>query len=82
MAPSSPEVRGHGELDISPSETPGPLAPLAVSPRAAAQLASVSVPTMYSMLLDGRVRSVKVGARRLVSVRSLRTFIDGEEGQP
>jgi excisionase family DNA binding protein len=61
------------------TETPGPLAPLAVSPREAAVLVGVSVPTLYGMLHAGNVHSVTVGRRRLVSVRSLRAFVDGEE---
>ena len=59
------------------TETPGP-SPLAVNPREAARLASVSVPTLYQLLHKGSVHSVKVGTRRLVSVRSLQAFIDGE----
>ena len=60
------------------TETPGALSPLAVSPRQAAVLVGVSVPTLYSMLHDGRVHSIVAGRRRLVSVASLRALIDGE----
>ncbi len=60
------------------TETPEALSPLAVSPRQAAVLVGVSVPTLYGMLHDGRVHSVVAGRRRLVSVASLRALIDGE----
>lgn len=56
--------------DISPD-------PIAVSPREAAKLLGVSVPTMYEILMSGQVRSVKAGTRRLVSVASLRAYVDG-----
>lgn len=49
---------------------------LAVSPREAARLLGVSVPTIYELLGSGRVHSVKVGTRRLVSVAALRAFVD------
>lgn len=52
--------------------------PLAVSPREAARLVGLSPPSFYGLLHAGRIHSVKVGARRLVSVASLRAFIDGE----
>lgn len=54
-----------------------PTEPIATSPREAARLLGVSVPTMYELLMSGRVRSIKVGNRRLVSVASLREFVDG-----
>ncbi len=60
------------------TETPEALSPLAVSPRQAARLLQVSVPTMYGLLHTGRVHSVVAGRRRLVSVASLRALIDGE----
>ncbi len=55
---------------------------IAVSPREAARLLSVSVPTMYELLNSGRVPSVKVGHRRLVSVAGLHALVNpgGDSG--
>lgn len=47
---------------------------IAVSPREAAQLLGVSVPTIYSLLNSGELASRKVGARRLIAVDELRHF--------
>ncbi|HTV11391.1 MAG TPA: helix-turn-helix domain-containing protein [Acidimicrobiales bacterium] len=59
------------------TDDPGPDA-IACSVARAAGLLEVSRPTMYQLLMSGKVHSVKVGARRLVSVASLRAFVDGE----
>lgn len=52
-----------------------PIEKIAVSPREAARLLSVSVPTFYELLNSGRIPSVKVGARRLISVAALHEFM-------
>jgi excisionase family DNA binding protein len=51
---------------------------IACSPAEGARRIGVSKPTMYGLLMSGKVRSVKVGSRRLVSIASLRAFIDGD----
>lgn len=51
---------------------------IAVSPREAAELLGVSVPTMYELLNSGRVPSVKVGARRLIATSALRALVEPE----
>ena len=65
-------------------ETKPPTIPLpdrlAVSPREAAQLLGVSVPTIYELLSAGRIPSTKVGARRLISTAALRALLDPNGG--
>lgn len=53
---------------------------LAVSPRQAAQLLGVSVPTIYELLNSGRLPSVKVGARRLIATSQLRAIVEPAAG--
>lgn len=48
---------------------------IAVSPREAARRLGVSVPTFYTLLNNGTIPSVKVGARRLISVKALHRFM-------
>jgi excisionase family DNA binding protein len=54
-------------------------APLSVSVDEAARLIGVGRSTMFSLLDSGVIRSVKVGARRLVPRRALDEFL-GERG--
>lgn len=51
---------------------------IAVSPREAARLLQMSVPLLYGLLNSGRLPSVKVGSRRLISVRALHQFMGDE----
>jgi excisionase family DNA binding protein len=55
-------------------ERPSP-APLSVSVDEAARLIGVGRSTMFSLLEEGHIRSVKVGARRLVPRRALEEFL-------
>lgn len=49
--------------------------PLAVSPAKAAELLGLSKPSVYVLLNSDRLPSVKVGARRLISVEALHDFL-------
>ncbi|MHB1739149.1 MAG: excisionase family DNA-binding protein [Actinomycetes bacterium] len=60
-------------------ETPGPApAPLAVSPRKAAGYLDVGHDAIYQLLRQGRLRSVKLGRRRLIPVAELQRFLADE----
>lgn len=63
-----------GAVDEAPKDAGVP-GRIAVSPREAARLLGVSVPTVYTLLNAGHIPSVKCGARRLISVRALHQFI-------
>lgn len=52
-----------------------PLSPLAVSPRAAAQQLGVGHDAIYTLLYQGRIRSVKLGRRRLIPISELERFL-------
>lgn len=56
-------------------------APLSVSVDEAARLIGVGRSTMFALLDSGEIRSVKVGARRLVPRRALEEFVS-ERGVP
>jgi excisionase family DNA binding protein len=53
-------------------------APLAVSPRGAARYLGVGHDLVYTLVYQGRLRSVKVGRRRLIAVAELRRFLQEE----
>ena len=54
------------------------LFPLAVSPRKAAQYLDVGHDAIYTLLNQGRIRSVKLGRRRLIPVVELERFLADE----
>jgi excisionase family DNA binding protein len=54
------------------------LPPLAVSPRRAAQYLDVGHDAIYTLLNQGRIRSVKLGRRRLIPVVELERFLADE----
>jgi excisionase family DNA binding protein len=49
--------------------------PLAVSPAVAARLAGLGRTTIYAALTAGELKSLKVGARRLILVETLRAWL-------
>jgi excisionase family DNA binding protein len=54
------------------------LVPLAVSPRRAAAYLGVGHDAVYRLLNEGRLRSVKLGRRRLIPVSELERFLEAE----
>jgi len=48
-----------------------------VSIQEAAKMLGISRPHFYPLIKEGKVRTVKNGRRTLVSVQSLRDFVDG-----
>ncbi len=55
-----------------------PREPLAVSPRKAARYLDVGHDAIYQLIGQGRIRSVKLGRRRLIPVSELQRFLDEE----
>ena len=51
---------------------------IGVSIQEAAKMLGISKPHFYPLVKEGKVRTVKVGRRTLVSVQSLRDFVDGK----
>jgi excisionase family DNA binding protein len=47
-----------------------------------AESLGVSVPKVLTLIKERQVRTVRVGKRIVVSVRSLRNFVDGKTGKP
>lgn len=61
------------------AEISGPVAvPLAVSPRKAAAYLDVGHDAIYQLLRQGRLRSVKLGRRRLIPISELERFLTDE----
>jgi excisionase family DNA binding protein len=59
-----------------------PLQPLAVSPRRAARCLDVGHDAIYQLLGQGRLRSVKLGRRRLIPMSELERFLAEELRDP
>jgi excisionase family DNA binding protein len=49
----------------------------ALSIREAARSCGLSLATLYRLLKDGKLRTIKVGARRLVPVAAIDALLDG-----
>jgi excisionase family DNA binding protein len=52
--------------------------PIGVSIPQAAKMLGVSKKTFYPLIREGKVRTIKIGRRVLVSVQSLHEFVDGK----
>lgn len=52
---------------------------LAVSPNEAARLCSIGRTTLYAALSSGELKSVKIGARRLITLDALRDWLKRNE---
>jgi excisionase family DNA binding protein len=52
---------------------------IAVSIQDAAKMLSISKPHFLPLIKEGKIRTVQIGRRILVSVQSLRDFVDGKE---
>ena len=55
---------------------------IAVSPSEAARLCGIGRTTLYSALSSGKLRSVKIGTRRLITVEALHDWLMQNETQP
>ena len=58
------------------------IAPIGVSIPQAAKLLNVGKPLMSHLVKTGKIRAVKLGKRVVVSVQSLREFVDGKKEPP
>lgn len=50
--------------------------PIAVSPDEAARLSGVGRTTLYAALSSGKLKSMKIGTRRLISIDAIRAWLD------
>ena len=55
---------------------------ISVSIQEAAKMLSISKPHFLPLVKEGKIRTVKIGRRILVSVQSLHEFIDGKKEPP
>ncbi|WP_298454848.1 helix-turn-helix domain-containing protein [uncultured Cellulomonas sp.] len=62
-------------MDRSTAATGVPVAPVVYRVEEAAQALRVSRDTMYELIRSGRLRTIKVGSRRLVPVLALDEFV-------
>ena len=54
---------------------------IGVSVEVASIMLGLSVRSVWVLIKDGRIRHVKFGTRCIVSVQSIREFVDGKETQ-
>lgn len=66
------------EREKEPGGHDDKLAPFAVSVEEAERLSDIGRTKLYELIQKGRIKSRKVGRRRLVLVRSLRDFLESE----
>jgi excisionase family DNA binding protein len=52
---------------------------MSVSIPEAAKIIGVGKPLMLRLIKEGKIRTIKIGKRVVVSIQSLRHFIDGEK---
>ena len=52
--------------------------PIAVHIDEAVRLSGIGRTSLYTLITDGRIRTVRLGRRRLVLVESLREFLEGQ----
>jgi excisionase family DNA binding protein len=64
--------------ETSPVGPKGAVQPLAVSPRKAAAYLDVGHDAIYQLIGQGRLRSVKLGRRRLIPLAELERFLADE----
>ena len=50
---------------------------IGVSVQEAAKMLGISKPLFYPLIKEEKIRTIKIGRRTLVSVQSLRNFVDG-----
>ena len=53
--------------------------PLVISVEEAAEVLGVGRDLIYQLISSGRLRSLKIGSRRKISVKALNDFVDQEE---
>ena len=67
-----------GKTPVQPeSKRKEEIPPIGVSILQAAKMLGVSKKTFYPLIREGKVRTVNIGRRVLVSVQSLHEFVDG-----
>ena len=54
---------------------------IGVSIQEAAKMLGISKPHFLPLVSEGKIRTVRIGRRILVSVQSLREFVDGKESR-
>lgn len=65
---------------LSNANTP-PTTPMLVDRREAGRVMGVSPTTIDNLRLSGKLKSLKIGARRLFDVADIRAFIEFQKGQ-
>jgi len=71
------------DVDLAEAEEPKPYAPVAadgsllMSLKDAAKHLGISYNTLYTLVIEGEIDHVQIGARRYVSREQLNTFIEG-----
>ena len=58
--------------------TPNTQEPIGYKPAKVAEITGLGRTTVFSLIKDGTLESVKVGKSRIVSAKSVRRLIDGE----
>ena len=69
------EKRAEAKPERKPAEN---ISPIGISIPQAAKLLNIGKPLMSNLVKTGQIRAVKLGKRVVISVQSLREFMDGK----
>jgi excisionase family DNA binding protein len=68
-------------IPSQPEKTEQPVERIGFSMPEAAEALGISIPTLLPLIKSGTIRTVRLGKRVIVSVQSLRDFVDGTENR-
>jgi len=78
LVPARSNVRVRIPIKNNKPAPPDDIERIGVSMRTAAKMLELSERSMWVLVKEKKIRSIKCGARVIVSVQSLREFVDGK----
>ena len=76
--PMTYKIPAINQQSIPPKNQTNDIERIGVSVEQAAEMLSLSVRSIWVLVKDGRIRHVRFGTRCIVSVQSLREYVDGK----
>jgi excisionase family DNA binding protein len=73
------KIPATSQQSIPPKNQTNDIERIGVSVEQAAEMLSLSVRSIWVLVKDGRIRHVRFGTRCIISVQSLREYVDGKQ---